>query len=412
MQNRSVFVKRFSKEQRSKRSIRLVCVLALLIISFGILASCDFSPSFNFGAKRPLTTEEIYKNMEKSVGTIISYRKDGSELCTGLGFVYSNFGEIITNYHTIANAISAEIKLNGTTYEISSVLGYDKIKDFAIVKVNSTNLVPLTFSNEDLHLGSTVYAIGTSKSGILNFVQGFVSKPSVFLSEDHIHYEPTNFCNNSGGPLLNIYGEVVGINVGTDVDLDNEYHKSAISSKSFNSIRFSNALTFLEFYKKEGNPFLTLKNFVIANGTYNPKLNKYEFIMDIPQSSSGEDAYFIMYDVENKELEFVSMLTETKSDNYPMIDFVITEDLTGSYLWTFTDKSENFMYGNVTAQTFTIGTTKLDYEYSNISYDSLRNSVAKLSAARLMLLLERMDIVLFEKTGVSVTDLGFYCFVP
>ena len=136
---------------------------------------------------------------------------------TGSGFIISSDGLILTNAHVVEGADELRIRLTDNREFSGKVLGLDKKTDIAVVKIEAKNLPVLKIgSSENLKVGEWVAAIG-SPFGLANTVTaGIVSAKSRALpSEEYVPFIQTDVAvnpGNSGGPLFNMKGEVVGIN--------------------------------------------------------------------------------------------------------------------------------------------------------------------------------------------------------
>ncbi|MBR7092280.1 MAG: trypsin-like peptidase domain-containing protein, partial [Clostridia bacterium] len=143
----------------------------------------------------------------------------------GSGIIYSADGYIITNAHCVYNSDTGRtygpidvILYDGTVYEDATVCGYDTSTDLAVIKVNATGLTPASFGNaEDLELGDFVIAIGDADGLRWSASMGIISGLNRDVYEDTGYAIPClqvdaaiNF-GNSGGPLCNAAGQVVGI---------------------------------------------------------------------------------------------------------------------------------------------------------------------------------------------------------
>ena len=137
---------------------------------------------------------------------------------SGSGFIISEDGYIVTNYHVINGASSVKVTLyNGDTYD-ATVIGGDSDYDVAVLKINATGLTPVTLGNSaDVNVGDSVLAIG-NPLGELTFSMsgGYVSSCNRAINVDGTPFNMIQVdCSinpgNSGGPLMNLYGEVVGI---------------------------------------------------------------------------------------------------------------------------------------------------------------------------------------------------------
>jgi S1-C subfamily serine protease len=136
----------------------------------------------------------------------------------GSGFILNKEGLILTNNHVIDNAQTVEVKLSDKHTYKAQVLGVDKNHDLALLKINAPNLVPATLAQSNgLTVGQRVYAIGnpfglsgTMTRGIISAIRS-ISGPQGNPIEDAIQTDAAVNPGNSGGPLLNSRGEVIGI---------------------------------------------------------------------------------------------------------------------------------------------------------------------------------------------------------
>ncbi len=135
----------------------------------------------------------------------------------GSGFIISSDGYILTNEHVVRDAVELKVELSdGTEYE-ATVIGQDEITDIALVKIEPSS--PLKASkignSVDVKVGEWVIAIG-SPLGLKNTVTaGIVSAVGRDASSVYVPFIQTDAAvnpGNSGGPLLNLRGEVIGIN--------------------------------------------------------------------------------------------------------------------------------------------------------------------------------------------------------
>ncbi len=137
---------------------------------------------------------------------------------SGSGFIITEDGYVVTNYHVVSGASSVQVTLyNGDTYD-AAVVGGDSDYDVAVLKINASGLQPVTLGESaDVNVGDTVLAIG-NPLGELTFSmsQGIVSSCDRAINVDGTPFNMIQVdCSinpgNSGGPLVNLYGEVVGI---------------------------------------------------------------------------------------------------------------------------------------------------------------------------------------------------------
>lgn len=167
-----------------------------------------------------MTAQEIYRQMNPSVVTVVTQLKLEQGVSVGTGVIFTADGYILTNYHVLEGGSDCSVALdNGRSYEASFVAG-DAENDLAILKVDLTGLPAATFGNSDeLTVGDRVYAIGNPLGWELRgtLTDGIVSaiNRDVWVDGRTMTLIQTNAAlnfGNSGGPLINAYGQVVGIN--------------------------------------------------------------------------------------------------------------------------------------------------------------------------------------------------------
>lgn len=137
----------------------------------------------------------------------------------GSGFILDKQGHILTNNHVIDNAQRVEVTLSDKHRYPATVVGVDKGHDLALLQItNAPNLQPATLSeSNNLTVGQRVYAIGnpfglsgTMTRGIISAIRS-IRGPNNNPIEDAIQTDAAVNPGNSGGPLLNSRGEVIGI---------------------------------------------------------------------------------------------------------------------------------------------------------------------------------------------------------
>ncbi len=139
----------------------------------------------------------------------------------GSGVIISTDGYIVTNNHVVENATKLRVKLNdGRTFDAHTI-GRDPATDVALIKIEATELPTLAFGSSDaLRLGEWVLAIGSPFDLQSTITAGIVSAkarqldviPDNFRIESFIQTDAAVNPGNSGGALVNVHGELVGIN--------------------------------------------------------------------------------------------------------------------------------------------------------------------------------------------------------
>jgi putative serine protease PepD len=140
---------------------------------------------------------------------------------TGSGFVYDE-DHVVTNYHVVEGADTVEVTLaDGSSYD-ARVVGSDPSTDLAVLEVEAPQdaLKPLALGDSDaLEVGQQVVAVGspygleeTVTAGIVSALDRRITSPNGFAIDDAIQTDAAINHGNSGGPLVNLQGEVVGVN--------------------------------------------------------------------------------------------------------------------------------------------------------------------------------------------------------
>ena len=165
-----------------------------------------------------LTLREIYIKCSPSVVSITSESRSGSS--SGSGVIFSEDGYVVTNYHVIENGESYTVLLADERSQPARLVGSDPTSDLAVLQVNATDLTPAEFGDsDDVYVGDDVVAIGdplgvefrgTMTNGIVSAINRNVN-----VNGRTMNLIQTNAAlnsGNSGGPLINSCGQVIGIN--------------------------------------------------------------------------------------------------------------------------------------------------------------------------------------------------------
>jgi putative serine protease PepD len=181
----------------------------------------------------PLSVNQIYRKAYRGVVEITVTSNSGGQQtpfgggsgetqAEGSGWVYDGQGHIVTNEHVVDGATSISVQFwNGKTYT-AHLVGSDKTTDLAVIKVDapSSQLFPLSVgSSSDLQVGDGVVAIGspfgleeTVTSGIVSALHRSIDSQSQFTITNAIQTDAAINHGNSGGPLLDSQGRVIGVN--------------------------------------------------------------------------------------------------------------------------------------------------------------------------------------------------------
>ena len=217
----------FGKKPKKKKTgvgknigIYVIVMLVAFSFAFSVLAiSLSFDDMARWFADDPtvqLSVSDIVdKGMPSSIA-VYSKRSNGS-YSAGSGFVINEYGYAVTNYHVIENSTSIAVVDSENRQYSASVVGYDAADDVAVLFIDDCKLAPVTLGDSDaLKLGETLVAIGTpsgeecafsATNGIVSGLNRHVSGKNIGMIQTNAELNP----GNSGGPLFNSKGELVGI---------------------------------------------------------------------------------------------------------------------------------------------------------------------------------------------------------
>ena len=165
-----------------------------------------------------LSLQQIYADTIDSVVSISCKTKSGSS--TGTGVILDKKGHIVTNCHVVDGAKSVEVLLGDNRILPAMVVGQDKVSDLAVLYVEAQDLKPARFGDStSLQVGDAVVAIGdplgvalrgTMTNGIVSAINRDITSQGRTMTL--IQTNAALNAGNSGGPLINSYGQVIGIN--------------------------------------------------------------------------------------------------------------------------------------------------------------------------------------------------------
>ena len=134
----------------------------------------------------------------------------------GSGVIVSKEGHILTNYHVIADMDKIQVELYDGRVEPAEIVGTDPDTDIAVLKIKADNVTPLLLGNSDeVKVGQMVFAVGNPLGLQETVTRGIISAKSRVVDDSSLEYFQTDAAineGNSGGPLVNLRGEIIGIN--------------------------------------------------------------------------------------------------------------------------------------------------------------------------------------------------------
>ena len=171
----------------------------------------SISGTSNVGVDGGMTPGQVYAMNEPSVVLI------ETDMATGSGFIITADGYVVTNYHVVEDARTIDVVLYDNSSYSATLEGYDSSNDVAVLKMEGLFQAVKLGSSDDLIVGDQVVAIGNPLGELTSTLTvGYVSAKGRDVSTDSttinmIQTDCAINSGNSGGPLFNMKGEVVGI---------------------------------------------------------------------------------------------------------------------------------------------------------------------------------------------------------
>lgn len=269
-------------KKRSVILVALLCVVALCLQGCSVLGLGSL-----FGAE--LTPTELYLACASSVVEIRTKAEGSSAI--GSGFFCDTKGTVITNYHVIENFPEAKVYLlTGEAYEVKGVKGYDIKRDIAVLETDCKNSIPLQCSTAGTITGATVYTIGSSLGMTSTLSEGIVSCAiRQIFDQEYIQITAPISPGNSGGPLFDAYGNVIGVN--TLTFLGGQNMNLAVPIQAALDVSVSNPTTLEELFTR-----------TTTSREGERKLSNWS-VSYVPEDDSeiGKDAYTILFQVRDQD---------------------------------------------------------------------------------------------------------------
>lgn len=324
---------------------------------------------------KKLSAVEVYNKCGSSTVEIQAVSDDGK--VTGSGFFIKD-GVVVTNYHVIEG--TSEIKVitkDNVTYDVQKILGYDEDIDLAVLQIASTNQCLSVFRGS-VNVGEESYALGSPLGLTGTMSSGMISSASRYLNgNDNVNYIQTTAPlspGNSGGPLVNSYGEVIGIN--TLCYIDGQNVNFAINISELEKINTNKSLTVTEYYslynKQIEDEFN--KNVIKEDTT---KSQKRDTCQSIPVGKG------VVGEITQSEIGDLYKITITKEDYYMITcSSKNSNDFNNTYLGLYNSnklistsydsksiKYAQYIYEKLTPGDYYIGIIKSDdYSGSDMTY--------------------------------------------
>lgn len=292
-----------------------------------------------------LSAKEIYAKCGSATVEISAYTESESEYI-GSGFFIDN-GLIVTNYHVIEGTNKIIVKTqDNKQYNVKEIAGYNKAVDLAILKIDSENPY-LTISQDGPSAGEDIYTLG-SPLGLTGTISGgMVTTASRVIDDvDFIQINAPISPGNSGGPLVNTFGEVLGVN--TMYMVNGQNLNFAVNIDQLYQISTSKPLTVAAYYELYSQEWAEAyeKNKIYEDPTVSqdPKtcqeITPFTGVVGEVSSTEYGDCYYFTTDTPVNLIGMIKLNSMEESDytyfalyNYDTYDFVA-----GGYL----SKSEPF----------------------------------------------------------------------
>ena len=306
--------------------------------------------------KKPMDTADLAEYVQERTVTVNVEKITGSK-SSGSGFFIDSEGTIVTNFHVIdlAKSISVEMD-NGASYPVSAIVDFSNLYDLAILKIDVKDHPYLELAEKDARTGEQVYAVGSALGTLTgSFTGGMVSSTKRTYGEiDCIQMDAAISPGNSGGPLVNVYGEVVGINTasytsGENLNLAIKVSELDRLAKDKNwSVK-----EFKEWYEQESSRSWspTYKKSDGSTGYLYSLVNNYQTVTGakcLQSCDNGEegkkvDGYRDMFDYyiyEYNTSEYDKYVEYLKSIGFEYEDSETKDNWTGTSYYYYNEKDE------------------------------------------------------------------------
>ncbi len=298
-----------------------------------------------------LTAAQVYAaNVNSTVGittTLVTTNFWGystTSAASGSGFIYSDDGYILTNYHVVEGASAVTVTTyDGTKYD-AVIMGYDQSNDIAVLKVEAEGLVPVILGDSDIvNVGDTVVAIGNPlgeltfslTSGIISALNREVTF-SGGISMDLIQTDCAINSGNSGGALFNMYGEVIGIT-------NAKYSSSSSGEASIDNIGFAipmnSVRTIVDSIIEKGfitKPYVGISVLTVSDSVISYGLpagaSIQEIVENAPADKAGLEVNDIITSVDGTEVTTSDEVVDIIGDTNPGDVVIFTIYRSGSYM--------------------------------------------------------------------------------
>lgn len=197
------------------------CLLLLLSV-YSVCFVVEAAPKTKSPPSKPQTTADLAESIAPSLVKITQLGREGTE-GIGSGFIVSADGLIATNLHVIGEARRLQVEMHdGKTHAVTIVHATDAHRDLALLKIEAKGLKPLPLGDsKKVRQGESVVAMGAPEGLGFSIVQGVLSATREIDGNDMLQVAIPIEKGNSGGPLLDMQGRVLGILTLKHIKTDN-----------------------------------------------------------------------------------------------------------------------------------------------------------------------------------------------
>ncbi len=320
-------------------SVVIAIIVAIIFVIIVKRPTSEINKSFD----KKLSAEDIYNLIAPCT---VEINAEGDTFSsTGTGSFIDNNGTIITNYHVIESCHIINVTTqDGNIHKVESILGFDKERDLAIIKVDYKNEKHIKLKTEKVKTGEKIYTLGSSLGLTGTFSEGIISASSREIDGlEFIQITAPISNGNSGGPLVDEYGNVIGITTGAFTEGQNL--NLAIPVKYIDEINKDTEYSINDFFlisqgrvvqkQSEGN-----QDEPVIDENYVPV-----YIGDFNSLESLEDATKRNPDIFNLPvgISVYGMIIRTDENNI----FLVDPDSVGNFLLHVAIKENNTEYFDV-----------------------------------------------------------------
>ena len=341
-------------------------------------AGCAYYYEENY-ALAELSRDEIYAAAVQYTGVIQVFDRFGNLMSEASAFVISADGKIVTNNLLIDNAFAAVFWIDGEYYDVTEILAYSTVSNIAVLKMDVTDFPCAKLCMRDPVEAETVYIVGAPSGFVNSMSSGVISKANrEEMDANYIQHDAEMSSGYLGGPLINRFGEVIGVNIGF---IGDDRLNIAAWISELEALDYSNPISMEEYGNITHAPAEQLNYWVLNN--YNATQgNNMAYVV------KGKDFYYSLgYDTVAK-YSFAEGYW-VKDGQYQLYVRIIFDKAEGTYQYyaTLTDGvRQNEVNGFLDAATYTQSTI-LTYDtfygrywteselmslYSTSVYDTLR----------------------------------------